>query len=163
MLAARVDEFGGETLARAFALLGRGGVLASSAAEPDQREAERRGVRARFFLVAVTTERLNALASLLQSGSLRTHVGEVLPLDQVRVAHQMLAGVGKVRIDASQEGQEIQTADTLACCRSHLSVAMTTDAGATTRRAGQVLTVYRKGADGRWRLFRDANLMLGPP
>ena len=87
-----LDTIGGETLARSFAVLKPGGVLVSSAGEPDQEEAKRRSVRAVFFLVAVTTARLDEIGALLQSGALRTNVGEVLPLAEARLAHAMLAG-----------------------------------------------------------------------
>jgi len=87
-----LDTIGGETLARSFAVLKPGGALVSSAGTPDEREARRRGVRAVFFLVAVTTARLTEIGALLQAGDLRTNVGEVLPLADARLAHEMLAG-----------------------------------------------------------------------
>ena len=34
--------------------------------------------------------------------------------------------------------------------------------GETTERGGYTMTIFRKGDDGQWRLFRDANL-LAPP
>jgi len=48
--------------------------------------------RASFFLVNVSTAGLTELADLLDSGQLTTNVGEVLPLAEARVAHEMLAG-----------------------------------------------------------------------
>jgi NADPH:quinone reductase-like Zn-dependent oxidoreductase len=45
-----------------------------------------------FFLVEVTTARLNTIAELFDSAKLVTHVGTVLPLDEARTAHEMLAG-----------------------------------------------------------------------
>ena len=50
------------------------------------------GVRAAFFYAEVTTARLNKITALIDSGKLSTDVGTVLPLDQVRTAHEMLAG-----------------------------------------------------------------------
>jgi NADPH:quinone reductase-like Zn-dependent oxidoreductase len=47
---------------------------------------------ARVFLVAVTTEGLSRIAGLLDAGRLSTNVGEVLPLAEARLAHEMLAG-----------------------------------------------------------------------
>jgi ketosteroid isomerase-like protein len=35
------------------------------------------------------------------------------------------------------------------------------EGGATVRRAGNTLTVFRRGDDGKWRIWRDAN-MLAP-
>ena len=49
-------------------------------------------VRSTFFYVDVTTERLNRVSDLIERGKLHVEVGTVLPLDQVRLAHQMLAG-----------------------------------------------------------------------
>jgi NADPH:quinone reductase-like Zn-dependent oxidoreductase len=42
--------------------------------------------------VEVTTARLNALTHLFSRHKLATQVGSVLPLEQARVAHEMLAG-----------------------------------------------------------------------
>jgi NADPH:quinone reductase-like Zn-dependent oxidoreductase len=53
---------------------------------------KRYGIRAAYFYVQVTTARLNKIAALFDSGKLLTQVGTVLPLDQARVAHEMLAG-----------------------------------------------------------------------
>jgi NADPH:quinone reductase-like Zn-dependent oxidoreductase len=87
-----IDTVGGETQARSFAVLKRGGVLVSSASAPDQGIAARHGVRAMFFLVNVTSERLERIGRMIDSGQLTTSVGEVLPLSEARIAHEMLAG-----------------------------------------------------------------------
>jgi len=43
---------------------------------------------------------------------------------------------------------------------SHLSVIVTPlQGGAPMRRSGYTLTIFRREADGRWFLFRDANLL----
>jgi len=44
------------------------------------------------FLVVVTSEGLTTIADLLDSGQLTKNVGEVLPLAEARLAHEMLAG-----------------------------------------------------------------------
>jgi NADPH:quinone reductase-like Zn-dependent oxidoreductase len=87
-----IDTVGGETLERSFAVLKPGGILVSSVAMPDQHKAARYGVRGVLFLVAVTTEGLTRIADLFDSQRLKTHVGEVLPLAEARLAHAMLAG-----------------------------------------------------------------------
>ena len=61
-------------------------------AAPDQQKAARHRVRAQFFLVDVSSRRLEHLAALIESGDLITSVGEVLPLGDARIAHEMLAG-----------------------------------------------------------------------
>jgi NADPH:quinone reductase-like Zn-dependent oxidoreductase len=87
-----LDTVGGETLDRSFAVLERGGVLVSAVAEPDRQKAVHHGVRAFFFLVEVTTRRLAQIAEFLEAGELMPSVGDVLPLSQARLAHEMLAG-----------------------------------------------------------------------
>lgn len=87
-----LDTVGGEAQDRSFAVLKRGGVLVSAVSEPDQLKAARHDVRAFFFLVDVSTERLERIAALIETGELTTRVGDVLPLSDARVAHEMLAG-----------------------------------------------------------------------
>jgi NADPH:quinone reductase-like Zn-dependent oxidoreductase len=81
---------GGETQTRSFQVLRRGGKLISAVSRPDQDLAESYGVEAAFFLVNVKSEYLAEIASLVDSGKLRTLVGTVLPLADAREAHLML-------------------------------------------------------------------------
>ena len=64
-----------------------------------------REIRTAFFLVDVTTERLNTLAKLFQSRELIAQVGTMLPLADIRTAHEMLAGAphapGKIVLEIS--------------------------------------------------------------
>ena len=87
-----LDTVGGETLDRSYGVLKRGGILVSAATRPSNEKAEQHGVRALFFLVAVTTERLRKIAELIDAGKLKTEVGEVLWLNEARQAHEMLEG-----------------------------------------------------------------------
>jgi NADPH:quinone reductase-like Zn-dependent oxidoreductase len=87
-----MDTIGGETLERSFEVLKPGGILVSSVATPDPDKAARNRVRGVFFLVAITSKGLNRVAELLDSGQIKTNVGEVLPLADARLAHEMLAG-----------------------------------------------------------------------
>ena len=87
-----VDTIGGEVLDWLFEALRTGGILVSAAGQPDQDKAAQRGVRAVFFLVAVSSRGLMRIGELLEAGQLRTNVGEVLPLSDARLAHEMLAG-----------------------------------------------------------------------
>jgi NADPH:quinone reductase-like Zn-dependent oxidoreductase len=88
-----VDLIGGETQAKALALVKPGGALISAVSQPDAQEAERRKVRAAFMLVNVTTAALTHIAGLFDAGKLITHVGSVLPLADARQAHEMLDGI----------------------------------------------------------------------
>ena len=87
-----LDTIGGDTQDRSFAALKPGGVLVSAVSEPDQQKAARHGVRALFFLVEITSRRLEDIAALIEAEELRTRIGDVLPLAAARTAHEMLAG-----------------------------------------------------------------------
>ena len=87
-----IDLVGGDVQARSFAALKRGGALISAVSKPDQDIAAAHGVKAAFFLVEVTTERLEFIGQMLEAGTLKTSVGAVLPLASARVAHEMLEG-----------------------------------------------------------------------
>ena len=83
-----LDTVGGETQQCSFRVLKPGGVLVSSVSPPPQAA----GFRSAFFMVDVTATRLGTLARLLDSRKLTAEVGTVLPLEEARRAHEMLAG-----------------------------------------------------------------------
>lgn len=87
-----LDTVGGEVLSRSFDVVRRGGVVVSSVAQPREEDTKRSGARGAFFIVDVTTDRLDALTDLFESGALKTRVGETLPLERAQEAHEMLAG-----------------------------------------------------------------------
>jgi NADPH:quinone reductase-like Zn-dependent oxidoreductase len=87
-----LDTVGGDTRERSFPLLKRDGVLVSVVSPIPEGMAEHYGVRAVFFLVEVTTPRLNRIANLFDHDKLVPRVGTVLPLEEARQAHEMLAG-----------------------------------------------------------------------
>jgi NADPH:quinone reductase-like Zn-dependent oxidoreductase len=87
-----IDLVGGDTQARSFAVLKRGGTLVSAVSQPDRTLAERHGVKALFFLAEVTTMHLTRIAEMIDAGELAVNVETVLPLAQARVAHEMLEG-----------------------------------------------------------------------
>jgi NADPH:quinone reductase-like Zn-dependent oxidoreductase len=87
-----LDTVGGETRERSRKIIKPGGILVSVVPGLTGPSGIDDHVRAVFFLVDVTTERLQALTDLFDANRLRPRVGTVLPLDQVRVAHEMMAG-----------------------------------------------------------------------
>ena len=88
-----LDTVGGETQHRSFSVLKPGGVLVSSVSTPPQTTV----FRSVFFLVDVTASRLTALARLFDSRKLNVEVGSVLPIEEARRAHEMLAGAPHMR------------------------------------------------------------------
>ena len=87
-----LDTVGGETQQRSLSVLKPGGFIVSVVAPVPDVMQKRYGIRAAYFYVQVTTARLNKIAGLFDNGKLLMQVGTVLPLDQARVAHEMLAG-----------------------------------------------------------------------
>ena len=63
------------------------------------------------------------------------------------------------RVDGRAEVREIEVAGETAWIRNHIDLTVTPPGGEPMRRSGYTLTVLKKGGDGRWRLFRDANLV----
>ena len=67
---------------------------------------------------------------------------------------------GQVRIEGKPDIQEIHVAGAYAFCWNQLSLTVTPlQGGPAQRRAGPTLSVFRKEPDGRWILFRDANML----
>jgi uncharacterized protein (TIGR02246 family) len=67
---------------------------------------------------------------------------------------------GKVRIACHSNIQEITIDGPLAILRNQLVVEIhPLSGGDPIRHAGDVLSVLRRGPDGQWRLWRDANLL----
>ncbi|MGC2446034.1 MAG: NADP-dependent oxidoreductase [Candidatus Sulfotelmatobacter sp.] len=94
-----LDTVGGETQHRSFRVLKPGGIIVSSVSPPPQTA----GFRSAFFLVDVSANRLGTLSRLFDSRKLTTEVGTVLPLEEARRAHEMLAGAphkrGKILLE----------------------------------------------------------------
>lgn len=87
-----LDTIGGETRQRSFAVVKAGGILVSIVPDPMPNAADLGDVRGIFFLVEVTTERLERISELFERGKLTQRIGTVLPLEQAQTAHRMLAG-----------------------------------------------------------------------
>ena len=64
-----------------------------------------------------------------------------------------------VKIDGHAETLEIEVLGDRAWIRNRVEITMTPDDGEPVRRSGYTLTILRKSDEGRWRLFRDANLV----
>jgi uncharacterized protein (TIGR02246 family) len=74
------------------------------------------------------------------------------------VAFRSMAG--QVRIEGKPDIQEIHFTGDYAICWNQLSLTLTPlQGGPVQRRAGPTLSVFRKERDGRWVLFRDANML----
>jgi uncharacterized protein (TIGR02246 family) len=65
-----------------------------------------------------------------------------------------------VAIEARAEMQEIEVFGPRAYIRNHVRVELTFPGQAPKRVSGYAMSVLRKEADGRWRIARDANLVM---
>ena len=73
------------------------------------------------------------------------------------------SGLGKMRIEASSDIQEIRVFGEWAYCWNKLSVTISPeDGGDPVVRAGNVLSILCKQA-GVWQIFRDANMLTVVP
>ena len=76
---------------------------------------------------------------------------------------EFAADVGRMKsvaIDARVEVQEIEVFGPRAYIRNHVRVELTSPRQAPKRVSGYAMSVLRKEADGRWRIARDANLVM---
>jgi uncharacterized protein (TIGR02246 family) len=69
------------------------------------------------------------------------------------------ASLRDIEIDGQAETLEVEVLGDRAWLRNRLEMTMTPAGGEPTRRSGYTLTILKKCGDGRWRLFRDANLV----
>ncbi len=68
----------------------------------------------------------------------------------------------KARVEMTQDVKEIEVSGDLAYAWSHLSIDLIPkDGRPRSRSAGYVMTLFQRSRDGRWRMSRDANLVLG--
>ena len=87
-----LDMVGGEVLARSMHVLKPDGIAVTVVGPPSDEMKKKYGSRVVFFLVEVTTDRLNRITAMFDAGKLKTDVGTELPLSEARKAHEMLAG-----------------------------------------------------------------------
>lgn len=76
----------GETANKSFQILKKGGVLVSMTGAPDPDLAKKHGVRAIGQVTNSSTENLNRLAELVDSGVLKPQVDKIFSLDQTKEA-----------------------------------------------------------------------------
>ena len=87
-----LDTVGGDTQQRSLQVLKPGGILVTVVSPVPEPMQKRYGIQAAYFYVDVTTERLKRITELFDKGKLATDVGTVLPLEEARLAHEMLSG-----------------------------------------------------------------------
>ena len=71
------------------------------------------------------------------------------------------AVLGTHTLDTTSEIDELAVFGDVAYCRSSLAVTVMSKHSETpTQSRGHTLTIFRRGNDGKWRLARDANMLV---
>ena len=83
------DTVGDDTLERAFQVLKKGGVLVSSAQTPSKEKALEVGVEAVGVFCQPNAGQLAKINQIIDEGKLKLHIATVLPLTEVKKAHQL--------------------------------------------------------------------------
>ena len=83
------DTVGGDTLERAFQTLKKGGFLVTSAQTPSEEKAKEFGVEAAWVFCKPNAGQLAEINQLIEEGKLKTNIETVLPLAEVKKAHQL--------------------------------------------------------------------------
>lgn len=85
-----------------------------------------------------------------------------MPMRREEFAERYRTMIEQVELEVRSNPQEITVTGDLAVLWNLIEVSITPLAGGETmKRAGNTLTVLRRGDDGKWRIWRDAN-MLAP-
>ncbi|MEA2208052.1 MAG: hypothetical protein QOF54_529 [Solirubrobacteraceae bacterium] len=90
------DTVGGETTQALVPSVREGGILVTIANAPPEEAARQRGVRAELLVMSPRSEQLAHIAETVASGDVHVEISELLPLSEVRRAHE-LSESGHVR------------------------------------------------------------------
>ena len=83
------DTVGGETTESLLPTVREGGILVAIAGAPPEEAARERGVRTDVFRAGPSPEQLSRIAELVVGGQVRVELTEVLPLAEIRRAHEL--------------------------------------------------------------------------
>src|SRR5437763_5093281 len=84
-----VDTVGGETTQSLVPPVREGGIVVTIANAPPEEAARERGARAELLVTSPNADQLARIAELMAAGDLQVEIAEVLPLSEVRRAHEL--------------------------------------------------------------------------
>jgi NADPH:quinone reductase-like Zn-dependent oxidoreductase len=87
-----LDTVGGETTGSLVPTVREGGILVTIAAAPPEDAARERGFRAELLVMSPRSEQLTRIGDLVAAGDVRVELSEVLPISEVRRAHELNEG-----------------------------------------------------------------------
>src|SRR4051794_8020850 len=83
------DTVGGATTQSLVPTVREGGIIVTIASAPPEEAAHARGARAELHVASPNPEQLTRIAELVASGVVRVELAEVLPLTEIRRAHEL--------------------------------------------------------------------------
>lgn len=84
-----LDTLGGETQERSWSVLTKGGVLVSLVQPPSEEKAKKLGSRAVLLSAQPNGAQLAEIARIIEAGKLAPVINRILPLSEVRRAHEL--------------------------------------------------------------------------
>jgi len=88
-----LDTIGGDVQERSWSVLKPGGMLVSTVQPPSEESAAAHGVRQAMVASSPPIGKvLTEVARLVDTGQIKPHVSSVLPLEEIRKAHEMIEG-----------------------------------------------------------------------
>lgn len=84
-----IDLVGGDTLARSYGIVKKGGLLVTTLGQADEAEAKKRGLRAVNFMMKREGAELEQIAQLVAQGRVKPRIAKVLPLSEAKQADDL--------------------------------------------------------------------------
>jgi NADPH:quinone reductase-like Zn-dependent oxidoreductase len=84
-----LDTQAGETRARSWGVLKKGGILVTILGQPSQADAQAHGVRAAGIFVQPNPSQLNEIAALVDAGKVKPNIDAAFPLAEAAKAHEL--------------------------------------------------------------------------
>jgi len=84
-----LDLIGGDTLARSYTVVKPGGYVVSAVQPPDPQQLAARGLKGSMVGVLPKAEQLDEVAALIDAGKVKAFVETVLPLSEIKKAHEL--------------------------------------------------------------------------
>jgi NADPH:quinone reductase-like Zn-dependent oxidoreductase len=91
-----IDLVGGDTLARSYSVVKKGGTLVTTVQPPDEQAAKKAGIRVVMMLMQRKAADLTELARLVAEGAVKPRLGHTMSLTEAKQAQEM-SEKGKTR------------------------------------------------------------------
>ena len=101
-----LDSVGGDTLARSYGVVKKGGFIATLVSDVDQIELDKRGIRGESISVKPNSQELDEIGKLIDTKKIRVIVSQTFPLaDAVKAQEQAATGHtrGKIVLKVADE------------------------------------------------------------